>query len=90
MGSERTAITHAGASGRSVPIWHAMGATRTPNINVETNPFGFVVNPVTNKIYVANSPNNTVTAIDGTTNMTTTISVGTYPYNLAVNPLPTS
>ncbi len=38
------------------------------------------VNPVTNKIYVANSSGNNVTVIDGATNSTTTVTaVGSGP-----------
>ena len=37
------------------------------------------VNPVTNKIYVANYGSNNVTVIDGATNATTTVSAGTQP-----------
>ena len=49
------------------------------------------VNPNTNQIYVATmtqgSNSGNVTVIDGTTNNTTTVAVGTYPYAIAVNPL---
>ena len=45
------------------------------------------VNPVTNKIYVANAADDTVTVIDGTSNATATVSVGTNPRALAVNPV---
>ena len=37
------------------------------------------VNPITNRIYVANEFSNTVTAIDGATNAMTAIPVGTRP-----------
>jgi len=45
------------------------------------------VNPVTNKIYVANVSSNDVTVIDGATNGTTTVAVGSSPFGLAVNPV---
>jgi len=45
------------------------------------------VNPVTNKIYVANDSSNTVSVIDGVTNGTTTVAVGARPYMVAVNPV---
>jgi YVTN family beta-propeller protein len=45
------------------------------------------VNPVTNKIYVANQFANTVTAIDGATNVTTSVAVGEVPIAVAVNPV---
>ena len=48
----------------TVPDSHAVG------------PVGVAVNPVTNKIYVANYTSNNVTVIDGATNSTTTVSAG--------------
>ena len=50
-------------------------------------PCAIAVNPVTNKIYVANRDSNTVTVIDGTNDSTTTVSVGTGPDAIAVNPI---
>ena len=43
------------------------------------------IDTVTNKIYVTNYGSSNVTIIDGTTNSTTTVSVGTYPWGTAVN-----
>ena len=40
---------------------------------------------MTNKIYVPNLSDNTVTVIDGATNTTSTVNVGTSPYAVAVN-----
>ena len=45
------------------------------------------VNPVTNKIYVANRVNNNVTVIDGTNNSTTTVAAVAAPQSVAVNPV---
>ena len=45
------------------------------------------MNPVTNKIYVANNASNNVTVIDGATNSTTTVSAGSAPVSVAVNPV---
>jgi YVTN family beta-propeller protein len=42
---------------------------------------------VTNKIYVANLNSNNVVVIDGATNGTTTVSVGSSPLAIAVNPV---
>src|SRR4029077_3429882 len=42
---------------------------------------------LTNKIYVANFNNGTVTVIDGTTNLSSTVPVGANPYSLAINPV---
>jgi YVTN family beta-propeller protein len=43
------------------------------------------INPVTNRIYIANEFDNTVTVINGSTNATTTVPVGTLPIAAAVN-----
>ena len=52
-----------------------------------TNPNAVTVNPVTNKVYVANFGGTTVTVIDGATNATTTVLTGTSPIAVAVNPV---
>ena len=44
------------------------------------------VNPVTNKVYVTDTDNNTVTAFDMNAGTSTTIPVGTGPLFIAVNP----
>jgi YVTN family beta-propeller protein len=56
-------------------------------VPVGTNPFTSAVNPVTNKIYVANQGDNTISIVDGATNSTTTVPVGSSPYAVAVNPV---
>ena len=70
------------------------GATNsTTTLNVGVHPYAVAVNPVTNKIYVANNCGNdlncrslsTVTVIDGATNNTVTVNAGAFPYALAVN-----
>ena len=50
-----------------------------------SGPNAVAVNPVTNKIYVANQGSNNVTVIDGTNNSTTTVAVGSTPVAVAVN-----
>ena len=57
------------------------GATNsTTTVSAGFSPMAVAVNPVTNKIYVANfDGSNNVTVIDGATNATTTVSVGTEP-----------
>ena len=45
------------------------------------------VNPVTNKIYVADCFGDAVTEIDGATDATSYISVGNYSLEVAVNPV---
>jgi YVTN family beta-propeller protein len=62
-------------------------ATTTVNAYAKF-PVAVAVNPVTNKIYVANHWNGVsgnVTVIDGVTNSTASVSVGRWPYDLAVN-----
>jgi YVTN family beta-propeller protein len=64
------------------------GATNTPTtLTAATSPSQLAVNPVTNKIYVANSLNNNVVVIDGATNAATPVPTGTSPYGLTVNPI---
>jgi YVTN family beta-propeller protein len=45
------------------------------------------VNAATNKIYVANSGDNTVSVIDGAGNTTSTVPVDQYPQAIAINPV---
>ncbi|MBP7686428.1 MAG: hypothetical protein KA765_00895, partial [Thermoflexales bacterium] len=72
----------------SNPVTVIDGATNgTTTVNVGALPSAVAVNPVTNKIYIANSGSNTVTVIDGATNGTTTVNVGAFPSAVAVNPV---
>jgi YVTN family beta-propeller protein len=48
-------------------------------------PQAVAVNPVTNKVYVANGGGVNVTVIDGATNTTTPVSTGGFPVAVAVN-----
>src|SRR5438445_13898925 len=72
------------------------GATNaTTTVNAGVGPESIAVNPVTNKIYVANagfylSNNGSVTVIDGATNSTTSVNAGPNPTAVAVNPLTNS
>ena len=45
------------------------------------------VNPTTNRIYIENQGSNNVTVLDGATNGTTTVAVGTGPSTAALNPV---
>ena len=56
----------------------ATNATTTVAVG-RSFPEAVAVNPVTNKIYVANHGSNNVTVIDGATNATTTVDAGTQP-----------
>src|SRR5258708_20793740 len=71
--------------------WPMRGYSQTAVTTIEagTNPFAAAVNPVTNKIYVANRGSNTVTVIDGAKNTTITnitVAAAATPVAAAVNP----
>jgi len=55
-------------------------------INVGANPWAISINPTTNKIYVTNSGNDTVSVIDGKTNTVKFLTVGQNPTGIVVNP----
>ena len=66
------------------------GGTDTP-VNVTDSkakfPRAVALNPITNKIYIANRESSNVTVIDGWTNAITTVPTVVWPYDLAVNPV---
>src|SRR5208283_922522 len=64
------------------PLIHAQNATAP--VPAGQNPHAVAVNPVTNKIYVADKGDGTVTVIDGGTNTTTTVAAESNPYAVAV------
>ncbi len=64
-----------------------MAQTVTTTLTAGTAPNAVAVNPVTNKIYVANGSSNNVTVIDGATNALTTLAAGTGPRAVAINPV---
>src|SRR5258708_38433342 len=57
----------------------AHAQTVTATVMTGSIPAAVAVNPVTNKIYVANLSSDTVTVIDGATNSTTTVTSETRP-----------
>src|SRR5271157_4725241 len=63
---------------------HADFVTNT--ITAGTDPYAVAVNPVTNRIYVANKGSDNVTVIDGATNGTTTVPACFDLATIAVNP----
>ena len=65
----------------------ACAQTAVATVGAGSGPNSVAVNPVTNKIYVANAGSANVTVIDGATNSTATVSAGTTPISVAVNPL---
>lgn len=65
----------------------AAGQVFLTSLPVGSYPVAVAVNPQTNKIYVVDKSSNNVTAIDGATNSTNTISTGATPIALAINPV---
>jgi YVTN family beta-propeller protein len=66
----------------------ALAATPIATVHVGTLPTGIAVNPATNRIYVANTNDGTVSVINGATNaVVATITVGSSPFGVAVNPV---
>ena len=59
----------------------------TTKVPLGAEPWAMAVNPVTNKIYVSNYDDSSVTVIDGATNSTTLVAAGKYPIAIAVNPV---
>src|SRR5262245_23476949 len=59
----------------------------TTVIPAGNEPFAVAVNPVTNRIYLANFGDATVTVIDGATGATAEVRVGNHPTSVAVSPL---
>jgi YVTN family beta-propeller protein len=59
----------------------------TATVATGDEPIAAAVNPVTNRIYVTNRNEGTVTVIDGSTNGTTTVEVDFAPCAVAVNPV---
>src|SRR5262249_13514723 len=58
------------------------------NVTVGKFPVNLAGNPVTDKIYVANRYDNTVSVIDGkTSTVVKTVPVGTYPVGVGINPV---
>lgn len=64
----------------------ALGQNVT-TIPVGHDPYDIAINPATNRIYVPNGLDNTVTVINGATNATTTVPVGIGPVAAAANPV---
>ena len=72
----------------AVALWLPTGVSALP-IPAGIGPWAVAVNPVTNKVYVANYnfiPGE-VTVIDGATNVTKTVEAGYSPAAVAVNPV---
>ena len=62
----------------------------TATVTAGTSPQAVAVNPVTNKIYVANLSSNNVTVIDGSSNTTASVTAGSQPYAVGLNPVTTN
>ncbi|MGA3210861.1 MAG: beta-propeller fold lactonase family protein [Terriglobales bacterium] len=61
--------------------------TITKTVPAGLNPWAMAVNPVTNKIYVVNQGDSTVTVINEAAGTLTTLRVDTQPNSIAVNPV---
>ncbi len=73
--------------GLVVAFLPALGQVVTSTVPAGDEPYVTAVNSATNKIYVANYSDGTVTVIDGATNNTATVNVGVAPNAVAVNPV---
>ena len=60
-------------------------AAAQATVAVGNTPVAVAVNPITDRIYVANEFSDTVTVVDGATNATQTVAVGRRPQHIAVN-----
>jgi YVTN family beta-propeller protein len=63
----------------------AFAQTAGTRIPVGTNPSAIAVNPITNKVYVTNETDDTVTVINANNNTTKTVAVGDRPLWIAIN-----
>ena len=70
-------------AGVACPLSDAQTVMTT--VGVGMSPIAVAVNPVTNKIYVANQGSSNVTVIDGTTNTTSMVTAGSAAFAIAVN-----
>ena len=62
------------------------GATNTTTtVPVGLSPGNVVVNPATNKVYVGNGGDSTVTVVDGATNATSTVTLDVSPFAMAID-----
>ena len=73
--------------GQSIISSSEAGTIGKSGIAVDSYPIGVAVNPVTKNVYVTNEFSNTISVINGATEMVAdTIAVGSFPYGVAVNP----
>jgi len=79
------AVFATGAAALFLLAGSAQAQTVTATLPTGAAPLSVAVNPVTNKMYVANRNSNNVTIIDGATNTTTTVPLGASPGSIAVN-----
>lgn len=63
----------------------ASADTPLGTIAAGNGPFSAAVNPITNRIYIANEQDSSVTVIDGATNARTTVATLSHPTAIAVN-----
>ena len=79
------AVAAAMALAAFAPALPAHAQSAGGRIAVGLNPVSIAVNPLTNKVYVANAGEDTVTVIDGGTGTTSTVPAGDYPAWVAIN-----
>ena len=80
--SAAVAVLAAGALAAPVALAQVAGT----RITVGTSPAAVTINPVTNKLYVANSGSNNVTVVNLNTGAKTTLPAGAQPMWIATNP----
>jgi YVTN family beta-propeller protein len=66
---------------------HAHAQRKVGVVPVGNRSTAAAINPITNKIYVVNQGDNSVTVVDGATHASTAVPVGKVPLSVAVNPL---
>jgi YVTN family beta-propeller protein len=76
-----------GSSTNIITIINGATNATTAVSTVWAGPWALAVNGATDKIYIANSESGNVTVLDGTTNLTDTLGVGSTPQAIAVNSL---
>src|SRR3954454_21961679 len=62
-----------------------IGDVVVATVPVGNTPVAVAVNPVNNKIYVANADSSSVTVIDGADNSTVNITTGSNPISIGIN-----
>jgi YVTN family beta-propeller protein len=75
------------ARGTTVSVIDLSTNTVSAPISVGSSPVAAAVNQATNTVYVANSGDNTISVINGSTNVVSSVTVGAGPKAMAINPV---